>query len=93
MHDDRKCRNMTRVLLVVAVLASSLAGCNDGSSTEDQKGSGRGGGGGGRLRIACQLDIEKLCAKEEHPRQCLTGHEKVLSPLCKAALEDRGNPK
>lgn len=84
---------MTRVTLVAAVLAGFLAGCNESSSSEDQSGSGRGGGGGGRMRVACQPDIEKLCAGEQHPRQCLTSHESALSSACKTALDDRANRK
>lgn len=92
MHGDPRYQKMTRMVLIfAAALTSCLAGCNESSSNDDQAGSGRGGGGGGRLRSACQLDIEKLCANEQHPKQCLASHENVLSSSCKAALEERGS--
>jgi hypothetical protein len=91
MHHDRSYRKIPGVVLVGAVLASCLAGCNEGSSSEDQGGSG--GGGGGRVRTACKMDIEKFCANEQHPKKCLVGHENALSSSCRTALEDRGNLK
>lgn len=93
MHDHPKHRKLTLMLLAAAILTSGLASCNEGSSSEDPAGPGRGGGGGGQLRIACQQDIDQLCAKEEHPRQCLTGHANALSRSCKDALDDRGSRK
>jgi len=86
------------------LLAVTMAGCQEKSSEQGAESQspaqgpaqgsgdgGGGGGGGGQVRIACQVDIQTLCASEERVGRCLRNHLDRLSEGCRTAIDSRGS--
>jgi hypothetical protein len=70
-HDSNNLMKRAMVLAILAAVSVGMAECSRG---------------GGNVRSACNTEIGKLCAGEDHPGQCLRKHPDELSDSCRQAL-------
>jgi hypothetical protein len=76
---------MKRAAVILAIgLSLPLFACN-----QQQPAQTPAAGKGAALRVACQKDIETLCAGQQKFRRCLRQNSDKLSEGCKAAMEAR----